>query len=175
MQFNVAQLLKEPTGSTREHIVEAAATFGGPAGEQVVRGRAKLTRTQYGVWVHAVVETSFPCTCSRCLADFRQSLSLEFDEEYYPTIDIRTGLPLPLPKPEEEAFLIDAHHILDLGEAVRQYTIMSLPMKPLCRPECGGVCPQCGANRNQVRCSCQEQGVNPRWNVFRQLFPSPNA
>jgi len=39
---------------------------------------------------------------------------------------------------ESDSFMIDEHHILDLTEAIRQYTLLNLPMKPLCRPDCNG-------------------------------------
>jgi uncharacterized protein len=80
-----------------------------------------------------------------------------------------TGMPLPVPSPD--AFTIDAHHILDLSEAVRQYTVINIPMKPLCKPNCAGLCPQCGANRNEAPCQCPQEQGDPRWAVLQQLLP----
>ena len=55
---------------------------------------------------------------------------------------------------EADAFVIDESHVLDLGEAVRQYTLLALPMKPVCRETCAGLCPCCGTNLNHGPCGC---------------------
>jgi len=71
------------------------------------------------------------------------NLQLKIQEEFFPTIDIETGLKLP--KPEDPgSFTIDEHHILDLTEAIRQYIVTAMPMKPLCKTECAGLCDTCG-------------------------------
>jgi uncharacterized protein len=66
-------------------------------------------------------------------------LILNVEEEYFPITDVNTGVPLPEPEEEPEVFVIDEYLILDLSEAVRQYALMAVPMKPLCRPECPGI------------------------------------
>jgi uncharacterized protein len=66
--------------------------------------------------------------------------------------------------PEDSGgFPIDGHHIIDMTEAVRQYILLTTPMKPLCREDCAGLCPVCGHNLNQGPCSCPPQGVDPHW------------
>ena len=75
----------------------------------------------------------------------------------------------------EEGLRIDAHHVLDLGEAVRQSALASLPMKPLCHSDCAGLCPHCGVNLNEVRCQCQEDEGDPRWAPLRQLLTLQGA
>jgi uncharacterized protein len=91
------------------------------------------------------------------------------EEEYYPTIDLDTGAPLPAPE-EETPFLIDQHHILDLREAVRQQLVLAEPMKPLCRDGCAGLCPTCGADRNAGPCTCPVADVDPRWAALTNLI-----
>jgi uncharacterized protein len=51
---------------------------------------------------------------------------------------------------------------IDLGEVVREQLYLALPMKPLCREDCKGLCPVCGANRNRETCACQNEWVDPR-------------
>jgi uncharacterized protein len=65
-------------------------------------------------------------------------LTLNIEEEDFPMTDVNTGVPLPEME-EPGYFVIDEHLILDLSEAVRQYALMAIPMKPLCRPECPGI------------------------------------
>lgn len=58
---------------------------------------------------------------------------------------------------------------LDLLDAVREEVILGISPYPLCRPECLGLCPRCGANRNLEACRCSEGGADPRWETLRVL------
>jgi uncharacterized protein len=92
-------------------------------------------------------------TCSRCLSLFNCPLTLNIEEEYFPITDVASGTVMPLPE-EVGSFLIDEQHILDLTEAIRQYELLALPMKPLCRKDCAGLCSTCGYDLNQGPCNC---------------------
>jgi uncharacterized protein len=59
--------------------------------------------------------------------------------------------------------------VLDLGELMREQFILALPMKPLCRTACAGLCPVCGINRNRETCTCQSEWVDPRMEALRRL------
>jgi len=107
-------------------------------------------------------------TCSRCLATAEVTLGLSIEEEYYPTVDIASGAALP-PPADASAFLIDAHHILNLCEAVQQQRILAEPMQPLCRPDCAGLCPSCGADLNTGSCTCPRAGIDARWAALSEL------
>jgi uncharacterized protein len=56
-----------------------------------------------------------------------------------------------------------------LEDAVREQVLLGLPGRALCRQECKGLCPKCGANRNQVDCGCDEAPTDPRWNALAGL------
>jgi uncharacterized protein len=101
-------------------------------------GEARLTRTNRSILVHADLAADVPVECARCLEKYACPLRLKFEEEYFPTTDVNSGIPLPEPE-ELESFTIDERLTLDLTEAIRQYTLTSLPMKPLCRPDCPGI------------------------------------
>ncbi len=170
MQYNVAQLLKESPGAQREYHVNDDIVLDGGAPEHVV-GDVKLMRTSGGVWAHAVVNVETTCVCSRCLREFRQSIPIVVDEEYLPTVDVTTGLPADLPESVDpsEALTIDGQHILDIQEAVRQYRIAQAPMRPLCRPDCQGLCPVCGADLTVEPCNCRIEQTDPRWGALSSL------
>jgi len=91
------------------------------------------------------------------------------EEEFYPTMDVVTGVPLPQPE-DADSFTVDEHHVLDLYEAVRQYALLALPMKPLCKQECPGICPQCGKNLNEGKCSCPRRERDARWAKLEGLL-----
>jgi uncharacterized protein len=158
MRFNVSGLLQEGIGASRAFRVDAA-----PArpGEGRLRGDLEMLRTKDGILVRAQLETAVAAECSRCLSPLEEPLRIEFEEEFQPTVDVLTGASL---RPEDrDAFTIDAHHTLDLAEAVRQYREVSLLMQPLCRPDCKGLCPECGKDRNLSDCACAGGPVDGRW------------
>ena len=170
MQFNVSTLLKEPVGSARGYTLDEEEVRLDDLLAAPLHGSVRFTRTEKGIWVHAQVATAVHCTCSRCLAEYPQRLEFTFDEEFFPTIDVNTGARLPPPPPESDAFTIDAHHILDITEVIRQYALLTIPMKPLCRADCRGLCPACGADLNKGPCTCQTQSPDPRWEALRRLL-----
>jgi uncharacterized protein len=172
MRFNVAQLLKESIGRSRYYeIDETMEVIDGADGSCRIKGEAELLRTDRGILVRGKLDTSVRCVCSRCLEVFVCPLSLEISEEFFPTVDVITGLPLQVPQ-EDNPFTIDEKHTLDLSEAVRQYALLSLPMKLVCRPDCAGLCPNCGANLNIERCRCSAPTPDPRWAKLNELASS---
>lgn len=137
-QINVAQLLKSPIGTVRYYLVNEMVNIADD--RCLVQGEIELTRTNRGILARGMLHTEIELTCSRCLSPFHCSLSINIEEEYFPVTDIATGDSLPSPE-DEDAFTIDEHNILDLGEALRQYALLAVPMKPLCREDCAGICP----------------------------------
>jgi len=129
-----------------------------------------LIRTAEGVLVRGNLYSNFELDCSRCLEEFSMPVRFQFEEEFLPTIDIITGAHLPLPEDADRATLIDIHHILDVREIVRQSLMLALPMVPVCRTTCKGLCPNCGQNWNEGECDCREQELDPRLAVLKQLL-----
>lgn len=158
--INVAQLLKSPIGTTRTLHVDEETDFSGQ--ESVVTGDLQLVRTDRAILVKGTLKSDIQLTCSRCLKLFTCTVKLDIEEEYFPSIDIQTGAPMPKPE-DPDAFTIDQQNILDLTEAIRQYGLLAIPMKPLCREDCAGLCPTCGANLNEVSCTCSQPAKDPRW------------
>lgn len=167
MKINVAQLLKGPVGGIRSYEVDEAVDVTDNGRKSMVRGEVSLMRTGRAILAQCVLHTEIEVECGRCLEPFSCPLTLTIEEEYSPTIDILTGAPLPLPEDQPTCFTIDAHNELDLAEAIRQYAIMAIPMKPLCHDSCAGLCPTCGHNLNEGRCDCPSESIDPRW---RQLL-----
>jgi len=167
MRINVSQQLKESIGSVRNCEVSECIDVAGSTG--VIEGEVRLVRTDRGILAEGTLYTEVEVTCSRCLSLFRCPLALTIEEEYFPTIDIVSGNWLPRPD-EPGSFTIDEHHILDLTEAIRQYALLAIPMKPLCREDCAGLCPYCGHNLNLGPCHCPSQAADPRWSQLIKLL-----
>jgi uncharacterized protein len=134
---NVSQLLKGSVGTVRRVSINDEVEVSG-CGVSSVTGEAELTRTNRSVLVRADVQLEVVQECARCLAPYTCPLHLHFEEEYFPMTDVHSGVPLAEPE-EPDAFMIDENLTLDLGEAIRQYALTSLPMKPLCRDNCPGI------------------------------------
>ena len=166
LQINVAQLLKDSIGANRAFQTRASLQIGADAAE--VELRAELTRIDGGVLVKAAVATDLPVACVRCLEDFPCHLEFQMQEEYYQTVQIDEFMPLTPPYPPD-SFRIDVSHNLDMVEAVRQHALLAVPMQPLCRPECGGICPQCGRLLAGGDCGCDAPRVDPRLAPLLQL------
>ena len=152
MQINVAGLMKDPIGSVRTYEIDGEVDFGDGKVKRVT-GKVQLLRTPRGILVQVEAETEADLNCSRCLEPFSHPVSLKIEEEYLPTLDILTGERAPVPD-EPCTFRIDERHIIDLTEAIRQYTLLAVPMKPLCKADCAGICPTCGQNLNRGACAC---------------------
>ena len=163
MRFNVARLLRESVGTLKTYSVDESFAPLEETRTDHVLGRLKLMRTDTGVWVSGTLEASVRSACSRCLREFMAPARLHIDDVYYPMLDVNTGARLPLPEDGESFCTIDTDHILDITEAVRQYAMLGLPMMPLCRSDCAGLCPECGVNLNEGSCSCETGQVDPRW------------
>ena len=86
-------------------------------------------------------------------------------------IDINTGVVVRQDDDRDSIFTIDQNHILDLTEAIRQYTVMNLPMKPLCDTNCRGICPNCGIIR-VIGHDCDTGALvsDQRWRPLISMF-----
>jgi uncharacterized protein len=166
LQFNVAQLLKETTGAVRNYEIEAEV--GNEFDEELklvspLTGQVRLLRTGPNILVTGSLEATIEKICGRCLTSFTAPVIIELEEEFYPTLDIITGSPIAQSSEVEEADLIDEQHILDLSEVVRQEFLVKSDTLFYCRPDCKGLCPQCGQDLNLGPCNCEDEVIDPRW------------
>ncbi len=168
MNYNVAQLLKEPIGSPRSYEIDEKYT-GSKKWADSITGSVHMVRIHDGILVTATVEVRSNLICSRCLGDYPSASQLMIEEEFFPTVDPQTGRKAPHPEDAEETALIDSNHILDLTGIVNEYFITNLPMKPLCDLDCKGLCQVCGANQNLEDCGCADQTIDPRWRALANL------
>ena len=175
VQYNVAQLLKSPVGATRTYTLNEP--FG--LSEDVpfsgnTQGDVQFTHVNNGIVVNARLHGTVTLECSRCLEPFVSDLDLSFAERYISTFDVYTGVPIhesEEDEDDEDVYTLDAHHELDLHEAIRQQAVMNVPMQPIHAPDCAGLCPTCGANRNEQRCACQDlPAVDPRLAALSSLL-----
>lgn len=105
--------------------------------------------------------------CARCLCVLEQLLELEVNEECaLQQLDApqsydssEESLQIPILNDDE----------LDLSELVRQLVAMNMPVRALCREDCRGLCPTCGADLNEAACGCEGPEMDPRWGGLKGL------
>jgi uncharacterized protein len=170
MIYNVAQLMKAPVGTSlvndfHEDDIQLDDDIHvvGP-----LDGHVRMRRTNQGLLIDGWVDLTLKLSCNRCLKEFEQPTRVTFEEQFYPTVDVVTGLPLA-PFDQEEIFPIDAHHEIDLTEAIRQNMLTALPMVTLCREDCKGLCAQCGHDLNLGPCECKPE-IDARLSVLEKLL-----
>ena len=173
LTFNVAGLLSEPAGSIREVAVESPPLDLGPDLRQHdgVEGTLRLTRTNRGLLVQARLRTSIDEECSRCLRAIEYPVEVDLEEEALPSIDLASGAPLD-ESAEPDVLRLTDHHELELEGEVRDAIQLAEPIAPLCRPDCPGLCPICGAELAGGPHDHPEAEVDPRLEALRDFRPT---
>jgi len=128
-----------------------------------------------GTQFHLVgrVQSTLALLCGRCLDGFAFPVDLPFDLLYLPHHDNAGGEEVEV----EDDDLTTAYYRddqIDLGQLVLEQFYLALPMKPLCRESCRGLCPECGTNLNTATCTCVREWTDPRLESLRALLDKGN-
>ena len=120
------------------------------------------------------ITTRVETHCSRCLAPFSESKSIDMS-----LVLRRRGAGGPVASEEQESsaeeYFFTGEEI-DPGEILVQELLLDAPMKPLCREDCPGLCPTCGALKGSAECACPAtESVNPRWDALAKLKPKTTS
>jgi uncharacterized protein len=114
------------------------------------------------------VKTVLELSCGRCLEPFRLGVDAHFDLRYQPhTANTGEG-ELEIEEDDLSTAFYENEEI-DLGHLMREQFYLALPMKPLCREDCRGLCPSCGMNLNRGTCDCKREWDDPRLAALREL------
>ena len=108
----------------------------------------------------ADVKTEIERTCGRCLKVFTEPLAAQVVEKFYPA---------GAENIENDAFIYESD-LLDITEPVRESLLLAVPLQSLCREDCRGLCPVCGADRNEGDCGCDATTVDPRLAALKQFI-----
>jgi uncharacterized protein len=123
-------------------------------------GFFNATRTGEGIYLSGVLNSTLDINCVRCLEDSKIAISLQLDDLfYYP----------PYTAPEGE-YVVGEDGFIDLAPLVRELALLEMPIQPVCKPDCLGLCVVCGQNLNEADCGCIEDDIDPRMAALRQLL-----
>ncbi len=140
------------------------------SGEIHAAGKATLLRNTLGeIRVQGHLRGSVEASCDRCLEPAAHAIDSPFDLFYRPAVKTETHGEIHLDEGEVDIGFYEGDG-LSLEETVREFILLNIPMQLLCKPECAGLCPQCGANRNAQPCACAVKLQDPRWDALKKLI-----
>lgn len=155
--ISVADLLGRP-GQYRDIRVEASIKgISNPLarlGEHPVRAELRAESVIEGILVTGRAAGHTSVRCARCLAGFTSELGVEVCELFV--------APGHEAGPDEDSYRVAGTQIA-LEPMLRDALALALPIHPLCRDDCKGLCARCGADLNQGPCGCVEDDSDPRW------------
>lgn len=147
-RINVATLLQEPVGSFRPIQIQLDSfLLDDDLFANDLNADMRLIRLQHHVLADGTIRANVALECVRCLTTFEQAVETPFSEQFRQTHDVRSGAAISehrdldgedLEDDEDDFFVVDEGHELDLSEALRQNLVLALPMTPVCGDECPG-------------------------------------
>jgi uncharacterized protein len=164
--INVAELLRRP-GSARDVTLDVTSLeldLDDPrlVADAPIDVRLHLESLSDGVVVTGLVDAPWTDTCRRCLGPATGTTASDVHEIYQHTVT----------DPDACELVGDQ---VDLRPMVRELVLLDLPVTALCRPDCAGLCPTCGVDRNTQSCACTATDTDPRWDALSQLRGSADT
>jgi uncharacterized protein len=148
LRLNVGFLINQPIGYSRDfHFDFSDIHIPSDLDLTKLQGVARIARTPQGLLVIGNFTATIPAECVRCLTNFEQELHFEFNELYAFSKRMVTESGLILPE--------DGN--IDLTPIIREYLLIEIPIRPLCKPDCKGLCVICGEDLNLNTCEHQRQ------------------
>lgn len=173
MKLSLAQVPPEGRDvqfAAEEALLHDAGEGIGPRGPVEVACRAEHEGS--GLRVVGEVRAHLQLVCARCLEPFDFPVDSRFDVTYSRVVPVEDEVEL-------DGRELTVCHLegdtVDLGELAREQVLLEVPMAPLCSPDCRGLCPRCGANRNREACGCPERPADPRLQELGKLFNGPSV
>jgi uncharacterized protein len=177
MEFKVIELEKEPIEFDLQ-FQPGSIDYGDEAvqsGPLSTSGRAEVLHEHRGpkqivsdIRLKGSFAGNFEQPCARCVEPVPISLQGDFDLIFRP-VGADSG-------PQERSITAEETEIgyyqkdsLSLEDVLREQVLLSLPARTLCKPDCKGLCPRCGQNRNTDSCSCEQEASDPRWEALAGL------
>ena len=106
--------------------------------------------------------------CTRCLNPVSKDLAIDFSVSYVTPENFAVDKEREVLADDLDTDVLDSDR-LDLKEVVREQILLNLPEQVFCQPDCKGICPVCGVDRNLTDCKCDLEGTDPRWAALKDL------
>ena len=142
LRLNIGFIINAPIGYNRDFDFYFPTLKDEDLALAEVEGTVKISRTPQGLFVQGEFSGTTTLECVRCLCEYAHKLKWDFTELYAFKEENVTESGLMVPD--------DAH--IDLQPLVRDFALLDIPIKPLCREDCQGLCQECGQNLNEKDC-----------------------
>lgn len=168
MKINVAQISEDEALSIHHLYEEGEPQLESDESRIVGRPELDLQAIRAGDKVNLIGSLSAKVAydCDRCLKPIEMDVNKSFDLVYIPPLGVGDEHEL---KDQDLDTSFYQGEAIDLDDLVREQVELALPMARLCVEQCQGLCPECGANLNERRCSCATKEVDTRWGALKQL------
>jgi uncharacterized protein len=163
LSVDVSELLRRPGASERVRIDPCLDGLRVPLAwvpdDEPLHTNVLLEALVDGIHVTGVVAGELALECRRCLREFAQPFALELNDVFlYPGEADDEG----------DVYRVEGEAI-DLEPLIRDVVMLAMPLNPLCREDCKGLCTTCGADLNEVDCGHSQEPVDLRWAGLEQL------
>ncbi|MGI5920119.1 MAG: YceD family protein [Syntrophomonadaceae bacterium] len=168
MKVNIKSLMTKPHTKKEFRLQEAGnpellSDIGGCFLEPVMVDLV-IENTGQVFIASGTVQTMIKLVCSRCLEEINFSIKSPF----YVTI-MQGTLPAENSAEDDDFLVVAADGEVDISTSVNEAIYLTIPLVPLCREDCQGICPVCGVNKNIENCHCLEEVIDPRWEKLKNL------
>ncbi len=149
LRLNIGYFYNKSIGTSREVPIDIEHITLDDISARNLKSLVKISRTREGLLLQVSAKAEIQSSCVRCLEQFFLPVNIEFEELYQ----------FPSRYREETDMIVPEDGYIDLRPLYREYLILAMPIRSLCRPGCKGLCSICGANLNETNCEHQQEDV----------------
>ena len=163
LRLDVSYLVKEAPGTRKEFDFNfTQLSLPGDLLLVDIHGTIAISVTEDGVVADGKIKALTNLSCSRCLDEYWQPIDIHFAEMFtnHPAENSPENLEQQLPSDGS----------LDLTPIIRDYAVLDIPISQVCKPDCKGLCPVCGANLNEKDCGHRQESIDPRMAGLKALL-----
>lgn len=162
LRFNFGFFLEAMLGTSRTIELNYPAVEVEDSTLSPLAGTFTATRTSEGIYLSGTLNSSVVSQCVRCLEEATVPINMKMDDLFY----------YPAHTAPEGEYAIGDDGYIDLAPLVRELSVLETPIQPICRPDCQGLCLECGQNLNEADCGCEPNPIDPRLSALQQLLNS---
>lgn len=161
LRLNIGFLIGQPIGTSRDFNFEhPSMQLGEDLSLHDFIGTANFSRTPQGLFLQADFQGSLVLECVRCLDSSEHRLNMDFSELY--AFDYRSI--------SESGLLVPESGYIDFEPLLREYALLEIPISPICKPDCKGLCRECGQNLNEKNCGHNQTDSKSPFSSLKSLF-----
>jgi uncharacterized protein len=162
MFLNTQQVTSEPVPFDHQIELSKESTRDSPLhAARDIRLVGQAWRAERGVTLEARLTATISMDCGRCVEPFESALSEDFKLTIVPGTEELGGGEIEVAEEDMDLYYAESGKA-DFQDIASEQLYLNLPMCAVCQPDCQGLCPTCGVNRNRIECGCQSQDLDPR-------------